>query len=65
MTMKLLLAVRTSFLAVPVLILLLFTPRPAEAVDLNETIEICTGCHGEAGLPSLRTIRQAGVIARS
>jgi cytochrome c553 len=52
MTMKLVMAVRTSFLAVPVLFLLLFTPRPAEAVDLNETIEVCTGCHGEGGLPS-------------
>ena len=39
-------------LAVPVLILWLFGFPSVQATELNETIEICTGCHGEAGLPS-------------
>ena len=51
MTTKLLTAIRTSFLAAPV-ILWLFTPWPAQAVDLSETIEVCTGCHGDNGLPT-------------
>jgi len=45
-------AIRTPFLAIPVLILLLLTSSPVRAVDLNERIEVCTGCHGENGLPT-------------
>ncbi len=52
MTTKLLMAIRTPFLAVPVLILLLYTPWPAQAADLIDTIEVCTGCHGDNGLPT-------------
>ncbi len=52
MTPKLLMAIRTSFLAVPVLILLLLMSSPMQAMDLNETIEVCTGCHGDNGLPT-------------
>jgi cytochrome c553 len=52
MTTKLLMAIRTSFLAVPVLILLLLLSSPMQAMDLNETIEVCTGCHGDSGLPT-------------
>ena len=52
MTTKLLMAIRTSFLAVPVLILLLLMSSPMQAMDLNETIEVCTGCHGDNGLPT-------------
>ena len=52
MTTKHFMAIRTPFLAVPVLILFLFMPWPAQAVDLNETIEVCTGCHGDNGLPT-------------
>ena len=43
---------RTSFLAVPALILLMLTSGSAQAIDLKETVEVCTGCHGEKGLPT-------------
>ena len=33
------------------LILLLLAPWPAEAADLNDTIALCTSCHGEKGMP--------------
>jgi cytochrome c553 len=45
-------AIQRPFLTIPVLILLLLTSMPVRAVDLNEMIEVCTGCHGENGLPS-------------
>ena len=32
---------------------LLLWPGESGAEDLNETIEFCTTCHGEAGLPTL------------
>ena len=33
------------------LVLLLFAPWPAEAAELDDTIALCTSCHGEKGMP--------------
>lgn len=52
MAEKIGMAIRATFLAVPFLILSLVTSSPIGAIELDETIEVCTGCHGEGGLPS-------------
>jgi len=52
MAEKIGMAIRATFLAIPFLILLLVTSSPIRAIELDETIEVCTGCHGEGGLPS-------------
>jgi cytochrome c553 len=33
------------------LVLLLLAPWPAEAAELDDTIALCTSCHGEKGMP--------------
>ena len=33
------------------LVLLLFAPWPAKAAELDNTIALCTSCHGEKGMP--------------
>lgn len=43
---------RTSTLAVPVLILWLLSLPSVQAAEIAERIEICTGCHGDGGLPT-------------
>ncbi len=40
-----------SLLSVFSLVLLLLAPRPAEAAELDDTIALCTSCHGEKGMP--------------
>ena len=40
-----------SHLSVFSLVLLLFAPWPAEAAELDDTIALCTSCHGEKGMP--------------
>jgi len=52
MAEKIGMAIRAPFLAVHVLILLLATSSPIEAIELDETIDVCTGCHGDGRLPS-------------
>ena len=40
-----------SLLSVFSLVLLLLAPWPAEAAELDDTIALCTSCHGEKGMP--------------
>lgn len=56
MTTKPLMANRTSILAIPVLILWLLCLPSVQAAELAERIEICTGCHGDNGLPAQKDI---------
>ena len=48
---KLLTKINTSLLPVLSLVLLLLAPWPAEAVELDDTVALCTSCHGEKGMP--------------
>jgi cytochrome c553 len=43
--------INASFPPVFCLVLLLLAPWPVEAAELDETIALCTSCHGEAGTP--------------
>ncbi len=43
--------INTSLLPVFALVLLLLAPWPAEAAELDDTIALCTSCHGEKGMP--------------
>ena len=43
---------RVSGAVILVLVGLVAVMRSAQAADLEEQIEICTGCHGENGLPA-------------
>ncbi len=49
--MKLLTKINTSLLPVLSLVLLLLAPWPAEAAELDDTVALCTSCHGEKGMP--------------
>ena len=40
-----------SLLSVFSLVLLLLAPWPAEAAELDDTIALCTSCHGKNGMP--------------
>ncbi len=42
--------INTSLLSVFSLVLLLLAPRSAEAAELDDTIALCTSCHGEKGM---------------
>ncbi len=43
--------INTSLLPVFSLVLLLLAPWPAEAAELDDTVALCTSCHGEKGMP--------------
>ncbi len=51
MTDRLLTKNNASLLPVFSLVLLLLVPWPAEAAELDDTIALCTSCHGEKGMP--------------
>lgn len=44
--------IRTASLSVYALILPLLASWPAQAVELDDKIEVCNGCHGDSGLPA-------------
>ena len=52
MTRKILMTHRPSILAVPFMILVLFSLSSPQATELSGKIEICIECHGENGLPN-------------
>ena len=43
--------INASHLSVFSLVLLLLAPWPAEAAELDDTIALCTSCHGKEGMP--------------